>query len=306
MKKNVRRIFLVLLGIGMSLVLAEAGLRLLGFGYNVIHKPRAKSAYDYSIFCLGESTTWGIGTANPFKDNYPRQLEEILNKQFPGKKIRCFFDQAIGQNSSEILLKLPNYIKKYRPNLIIIMVGVNNWWNLDKSNILVFNKNSNISNFSLKALIFLDRLRLWKLLKRTMLSLKPHEEQWNYFWPKSETLDTLVSKIEKKFGKEIWRICDELAEHDISEMVKICRANNIEVIICSYPYGREALYNIHKSISEKFKLIFVDTRSFFQSLPNINDYFDKNDKVRLHPNKKGYALLAKNIYDRIIENRLIE
>lgn len=41
------------------------------------------------------------------------------------------------------------------------MAGANNWWNLDKSNILMFNKSKFISEPVLKVSVFLDRFRVW-------------------------------------------------------------------------------------------------------------------------------------------------
>jgi len=135
-----KKTFTVLAGIVLGLVLIEIILRFFGFGYNIIYKPPKKLNADYRIFCVGESTTWGIGTKDHLNDGYPKQLENLLNRHFPDLEIQCLLDRTIGQNTSEILLKLPNYIKKYQPHLIILMVEANNWWNLDRSNALLFNE----------------------------------------------------------------------------------------------------------------------------------------------------------------------
>lgn len=251
-----RRIFAILFSIGLALFFVELALRLLGFGYNIIYRQPEIVKADYKIFCIGESTTWGIGAENPLKENYPKQLEDMLNNHFADRRIRCFFDQTIGQNTSEILLKLPKYIQKYQPHLIIFMVGVNNWWNLDKSNILLFNKNSRISNSTLKTLIFLDKFRLWKLFKWISLSLGFYRQRWDYWFPEEETVGSLVREIERGH----FQIFGELAYHDTSEMIKICNENSIKVIICSYPIDKR---NFQERIAEETSLPFVDNYVFF-------------------------------------------
>lgn len=300
-----RKAGIIFFGITLGLVAVEFTLRLLGVGYNVIYTPPKKPISDYKIFCIGESTTWGLGAKDPFNGGYPKQLEDMLNKEFSNKTIHCFFNQMIGQNTTEILLKLPFYIEQYQPNLIIFMVGANNWWNLDKSNILLFNnKNTSISNFTLNTLIFLDRFRVWKLIKWIRLSRGLYKERWNYWFPKVESPEDLENQTRKLYGETAPAIFDKLAEHDISEMVKLCKSNNINVIICNYPMeGPDNLNFILKKIAEKFQVPFVDNYIIFKNLPNLKDYLWKD---KWHPNEKGYKMVAENIHRHITENAIIE
>lgn len=295
------KIICIVIGLTLSLIGLELFLCLLGFGYNLMYRLPKDTEADYRIFCAGESTTWGIGASNPILKGYPRQLEDILNEKFSTRKIQCFFDQTIGQNTSEILLKLPDYIKKYRPHLIIFMVGKNNWWNLDRSNILLFNKNKFISEFTLKVQISLDRFRIWKLFKWIAYSLDLKKERWNYYWRYGNPVE-YEKMIRNRFNFSIFA---KIAEYDLAEMIKIYKLNNVNVIICSYPLGGyEGLYYVHKTIHEKFGIPFVDNFKTFKELPNKEVYFSTS--VPNHPNDKGYRVVAENIFKCIIENRLIE
>lgn len=294
------KIICITIGLCLSIVVLELFLRLLGFGYIVTHRLPKNIDADYRILCIGESTTWGIGAQDPLTQSYPKQLERRLRARFPDKKINCFYDMAIGQNTSEILSKLPLYIKTYQPRIVIFMVGANNWWNMDKSNILLFNKNSRISNFTLKTLIFLDKFRTWKLLKLMGSSFGLYKERWNYWFPGDETFQSFENKILNSYGEEIFNILNKVTEYDTSEMLKTCKANNIKTIICAYP--RTSNY-IQRSISEKFGIPFVDNTTFFEQLSNSNEYFSNDG---WHPNDKGYKLVAENIYNCIIENKLIK
>jgi lysophospholipase L1-like esterase len=293
------KVLCVLFGVCLALVGIEIFLRLLGFGYNVIHKAPVDAGAEYRIYCVGESTTWGIGASDPASKNYPRQLEDMLKKKYEGMKIQCFFDQTIGQNTSEILAKLPKHIKKYRPQLVILLVGVNNWWNMDRSNILLFNEDRAVSQLTLKTLIFLDQFRTWKLFKNIFSPLRISQERWDFYYPPP-------GRVRDELGKEKWEqapIFDELTEHDIGEMVKICKANGIKVIMCTYPEATRDLQRIQKDAAKKFDTLLVDHYAIFQALKDPRAYFSQEDYW--HPNDAGYAIVAENIYNCILENGLI-
>lgn len=307
------KIICITIGVALALIILELILRFLGFGYNLIYRLPQDRGAGYRIFCVGESTTFGIGTSNPILQGYPHQLEEMLNSKF-NLKTQCFFDQTIGQNTSDILEKLIFNLKKYQPDLVIFMVGANNWWNLNKSNILLFNRNKFISESTLKTLIFLDNFRTWKLFKwigysngfiNYISDTIPIPYEPGNIKKYSEKLEKDAEKthhlIEEKYGLDNHYIFNKIAEHDISEMIKICKVNNIRIIICSYPLGGDMeLRLIHKNLSKKFEVPFVDNYIIFEALPNKKDYLS----FAYHPNEKGYKLIAENIYNCITENKL--
>ncbi len=297
-----------MLGIILSLMVLEITLRTMGIGYNLIYKNKTlkERKGNVRIFCVGESTTWGIGAKDPLTQSYPRQLEGMLNSKYPNIKIKVFYDQTIGQNTEEILLKLPLYIKKYQPQIIIFMTGINDWWNLNRSNILLFNKDRAISNITLSVLAFLDKFEVWKLLKYIWLSSGLYKERWNYWFPRDETTKSLENKLTKLYGENYFNIIDRITERDLEKMVKVCKNNNINVILCNYPRGMtDNLYEIIKKIAEKNNILFVDNYLRFESLPEdeIKNYFWKDN---WHPNEKGYRLVAENLYNIIIKNHSIE
>jgi lysophospholipase L1-like esterase len=298
-----KRVAAFFLGFGMCILILEIVLRLLGFGYSTMHKvPLYFKEADRRIFCLGESTTWGIGAADPETENYPKQLENLFNQAFPDEKTKCFFDMTIGQNTSEILLKLPTYIEKYQPDIVVMMVGINNWWNLDKSNILLFNDRGTIFNNTLRFLIFMDRFRVWKLIKWIRLSLHMYKERWDFFFPSDMPPAELYGELLNRYGQEIHGMLDKLAEHDITEMMKICTANNINVILCTYPRNPRPSGHLHwviRQIARKHGLTLVDNDLLFAKLPNMFEYLSPDG---LHPNSKGYAFVAKNVFEGIQES----
>jgi hypothetical protein len=199
---------------------------------------------DISIFCIGESATWGIGAKYPEEQGYPKFLEKMLKVKYPKKNIRCFYDQTIGQNTSEILWKLPKYIETYRPKVIILMVGANNWWNLKDSNLLLFSDHRILSRFLIKTAIFLDNFQLWKLLKWLKISLGFYNERWEYYL--KVPLSSVYIRRESFFN-----LMYQLMQHEISEMIEIIQANNVKVIMCSYPVSDIPLYMVHRNVADR-------------------------------------------------------
>jgi len=76
----------------------------------------------------------------------------------------------MGENSSKTLRKLPGYLKTFNPNIVIMMTGLDNRWNLDGSNYLLFRKGIKAEFYRIDA--YLSRLRCYKLFKVLVLSIR--------------------------------------------------------------------------------------------------------------------------------------
>ncbi len=118
-----QRIALVVFGFFLSVVLLESGLRLAGFIISSIQEHRnlvsLKQKDAYRIICLGESTTAGG------KDAYPVQLQDVLNRRFPGIKFSVINRGVPGMSTGAILKALEGNLDKYAPDMVIAMMGIN-------------------------------------------------------------------------------------------------------------------------------------------------------------------------------------
>jgi len=119
-----QKIILIIFGLFLCGVLLEVGLRMGGFillsrqEYGNRTPTNHKEAYR--IMCLGESTTaHGGGNA------YPRQLERILNQRNTGMKFKVTNKGIGGTISTTIVAKLEDNVNKYNPDMIIVMMGIN-------------------------------------------------------------------------------------------------------------------------------------------------------------------------------------
>jgi len=119
-----QKLILILLGVVLSLVILEIGLRLAG-SLILYLQERAnllslREKGQYVILCLGESTT-----ADGGKNSYPRQLEKILNEKIPGLKFTVINKGLWGSRSITILSRLRKNLERYDPDLVITMMGIN-------------------------------------------------------------------------------------------------------------------------------------------------------------------------------------
>ncbi len=163
MCKNLwQKILLVIFGIFLSLVLLEIGLRLAGFILASLQERlnllaiRREGAYR--IMCLGESTTaggWGRG-------NYPEQLEDILNQLDLGMKFSVVNKGLPGMTTFEIVEQLEANLDKYKPQLVITMMGIN-----DFGNHIPYEK-----SYLTRKKTFLERFKVFKLFKYVLLHTK--------------------------------------------------------------------------------------------------------------------------------------
>jgi tetratricopeptide (TPR) repeat protein len=117
-----QKIALVLFGLFLFFILLEVGLRLGGFILLSTQERRnlqsLKQKGTYRILCLGESTTQG---------QYPPFLEEALNQRNIGVRFSVIDKGRSGTNTSAILGQVESYINEYHPDMVVTMMGINDW-----------------------------------------------------------------------------------------------------------------------------------------------------------------------------------
>ena len=120
LNKSYKKILLIVLGFLMALMIMEIAMQAAGFSmlyYRDYKNNKAlKNKSKYKVMCLGESTTYGL---------YPKDLQKMLNQKYPGKF--AVIDCGVpGTNLENILKDLDSNIPKYRPDIAICMMGINN------------------------------------------------------------------------------------------------------------------------------------------------------------------------------------
>jgi len=119
-----QKVILIVFGLFLCAVLLEIGLRVGGFITLSLHEHRnrisIKQKGAYRIMCIGESTT-DMGGINA----YPKQLENILNQRNIGIKFSVINEGTCGETTMDILTKLEDNLKKFNPDMVIAMMGIN-------------------------------------------------------------------------------------------------------------------------------------------------------------------------------------
>lgn len=126
-----KRLITVLLGIVTCLFVLEIILRIVGCFYtakNITEKKYRNNPHDYIILCIGDSFTEGMGA--PLGKGYPQQLENLLRNEIKGKEIKVINKGRITFNSSMVLARLDYWLKQINPDLVVLLVGSSNSWNM--------------------------------------------------------------------------------------------------------------------------------------------------------------------------------
>lgn len=155
-----QKVLLAILGVFLSFVFFEIILRLAGFVLLSLQEHRnLRSIWQkgaYRIMCLGESTTAFRGN-----DSYSSQLEQVLNEQNIGVKFSVINKGIAGINTSYIISHLEENLNRYKPDMVITMMGIN-----DIVEYLPYNEQQ-----PSKAALFFKSFRIYKLAKLMCLHI---------------------------------------------------------------------------------------------------------------------------------------
>lgn len=269
----------------------EIALRITGFAYKraTYNSPEPKPWKDhFTIFCLGESTTAGTGV--PFAFNYPAQLTALLEGHRPDIRFRVIHDNAVSRHTSQMLLDLPRLIATYEPDLVIAMVGANNWSNTPYR----FRSHPRLSRFyyaTQGALLHLSTYKLFRLLYFRVLFYNTANDR-----PIPLYGDGMLIHRKKAFVYD-------LLERDLVAMVTMCQARGIDVMIAGYPL--RDYWEVHYKVAGATEVPFADTAAAFESPARSGALEDYLLADRWHPNEKGYAILAQSLFDALVTNDLL-
>ncbi len=148
-----QKIFFLFFSLFLTAVLLEIGLRIGGAVVLFLqekHNHPSLLPDHCRILCLGESTT-ALGG----EDSYPSQLERILNQQSRGMKFTVINKGLISTTSDYIVTHVEQNLNLYKPQMVVIMMGIN-----DAS----FARPSQIPLWLWKLKSSLQDLRVYKLL----------------------------------------------------------------------------------------------------------------------------------------------
>ncbi len=161
------RIGLIFFGLFLTVIILEVGLRFGGFAILTVQEYKNQQSIRkkgvYRIMCLGESTT---------QEQYPPFLEEKLNQSETGIKFSVIDRGKVGTRTEVILSELEANLDKYKPDMVIAMMGVN-----DNGRHMPVEE----ASFLKKDMIWRS-LKIYKLVKFLWLRLETKYEEAGLFF----------------------------------------------------------------------------------------------------------------------------
>ena len=208
-----QKILLIIFSLILFAILIELGLRLGGFILLSLQEYRNRLALKqkgtYRILCLGESTTAPTGIEDY---SYPLQLQEILSQRDIGISFSVINKGVSATNTSGILCQLESNLDKYRPDMIITMMGVN-----DYGEVLPYVDNLNDESRS-----FFMTLRVYKLANLLKLHIANKLQEIGFYKPKhSIRIDAITEKFDYNEQRDAFSKTTEIPAQDVQAYIDL-------------------------------------------------------------------------------------
>lgn len=282
MLNQIKKIIFVFLIIELIL---RGAIALYTLYYLVIAKPPAdfeKSAFR--ILCVGESTALG----HPVNGNgYPEQLERLLNQKASGRKYKVYNLGVCAITSKEIARHFYKNVINYKPHLAIILAG--------------HNDNTPLRACASKGLtcLLVNSLSNLKIIKLFNFSY----EIVNGLINRKLEIHRTYSDIYLSYNVPNY-IDWEGSDHrkNLEYMINVALKNKCKILLCNY-FQSGANSFLRKLAVEK-NIPFCDNEKVFEEYRGLSSDLISEDGW--HPNAKGYAIMAKNLYEIIVKNRLTD
>jgi len=219
----------------------------------------------FRIITLGDSFTFGAAVVR--FDNYPENLERMLNVNLSCGEIRQFEVINLGVYGYDLNYSLERYRKrgaKYNPDLVIWLL---NDWNFNKYNEYYIPRDREI---------------------RSQLNITDDED------PRTlGIIRTASSEIREKFGKDFF---EKNAKNVLTQMIELTEGRLIIITLQSLPENFKKIV-MNMSTGNKFRL------KNDLIIPSDKNLWIPKD---WHPNSQGYKYIADNIFKYLLEKDLLK
>lgn len=136
MKRYLFWLLTSVVSVTLCLVALEAVLRISGAYLSRVNQEEITPpavTNELRILVVGESTTAAV-VAGGREKAWPGQLEKILQSRFPERKVIVLNQATPGTTSSSLIKKAEESLKAFRPDVVISMMGVNDFGVITKAN----------------------------------------------------------------------------------------------------------------------------------------------------------------------------
>lgn len=272
--------------------------------------PFRKGPDDFRILVLGDSANFGHGVEND--ETWEHRLEGMLEEKFPSLNIQVINGACPGYTTYEGLVFLKTIGTRFHPDILII--GFNN----DPCKDFMEDKERLTKNAFITAIRkLMYKSDFYLLFRQTAITIgrafrfrRSRRHSLNSY--SDYNVLNYAPQEEDKFL--VPRVSLKDYERNIHNFIEIARKNGIYLIFMKMPINRNAVrlkqrfYN--PLYSEMLKRICLESH---QALVDIDSRWlsvKKNSELFLpghlqHPNKKGHLKIAQQVYEIIIQKKLI-
>jgi lysophospholipase L1-like esterase len=230
-----QRLGLIIFGIILALVCVELLLRAGGlvflFYRGQLGNNFAQGSQAYRILCLGDSFTQGIGAGKD--EDYPSQLQKLLNSLGLPEKFIVINKGIAGQNSSELLADLDINLNIYTPDLVIVLTGMNDGHNTHLHH-LALGKNDLFSVFK----SWISTLRVYKLMAILCIAEDENYRKRGMFSEKNRKTDGCAAEGEinkllasKEYEKLTTLLIEKMNQDNIWKYINVAKLTDSPRII---------------------------------------------------------------------------
>ena len=255
----------------------------------------------FRIHCLGASTTQYYINSKGRSYSYPLELEKILQKRFPDKKIEVNNSGVSGYTSIEILIQFLLTTVDTEPDMVVLYHSCND--------IMASLTPGFKSDYSHARRNLAEEYNKYKTLSK--IPYIPLAFYNHAFFP--EMVHSLLDAVCRgKTDTNIDFQGEQTCRRNIEHLIHICKANDIKMVLstfCRYSYeeikddpGFHKLYEgisrenvIMSELAEKYSLPLVDSNNL---IPREEKYF--LDYIHFSP--LGMEILAQHISKPIIHH----
>ena len=284
-------------------LVAEAGLHVAAFFMK--RSTRAEIPVEWvagklRVLCLGDSNTYGLWLDR--NEAYPQQLEAVWNERISAPKLEVLNLGIPGTNSSRLVRELPKMLETVEPDIVIIMIGVNDFWTLPTPLDDAPAPHSQGNFLTRHSLLY----RLYDLYQRGRKS-----SQLEVFMdPKASLTDKAQHKV--RLGDREFEMGFVHAEQglqgdsvglrdDLLRLVGLARDAKSPLYLMTYPTDRsfyDLANEVIRNVAKETGTPLIDLTAVFAPIcpnPDCPDTLFPDG----HPKAPGYRIVAETILERL-------
>jgi lysophospholipase L1-like esterase len=306
MRRVLKRLLLVPLGLAIGLLAVELVLQVLSFAArSVVGRglPTGWLTGSVRVLCLGDSNTYGLYVERD--EAYPARLEALWNERIASPRLEVLNLGVPGTSSSSLLRDYPVRLATFDPDVVLVLVGANDFWTLP---VPVREEEPGAS--------WLDALRRRSRLYRYFYMIRRGREA-SQVEVRLTREDEQGKRYELRVGdrrfdsewtrKSSYDVeADALAlETNLASLVERSRIRGVALYVMTYPSGRVPYVQANRVIEEtplREPGRGIDLHRAFESrceTPDCPELLFEDG----HPNAAGYRLVAETIVEVLERDR---